>query len=184
MKCSRRMIHGDHRPAADPLRPAMDGGDASVGDEARHREAPKSDNDFRIDGPNLTFQVTRAGFNLLGLRVAVARRAAFDDIRDIDLIPLHLDRGQQLLQEAARRADKRPALLVLVKTRPLSDKHQFGVRRSLAGHRKFARGVQFAIGAHHNLIGYRLQFQLRIHGSPPSLRLCSVISRPSSPLSR
>ncbi len=69
-----------------------------------------------------------AGLDLVRLRVAVAGRAALQDVRHIDLVALEADPGEQLVEELPRLADERLALLILVVAGRLADEHQVGVR--------------------------------------------------------
>ena len=68
-----------------------------------------------------------AGLDLVRLRVAVPGRAAFDDVRDVDVLPAHADPLEQLLQQLPGLSDERDALLVLVEAGRLTDEHEVGV---------------------------------------------------------
>ena len=97
--------------------------------EELRREVAERRDDARLDQLDLAEEVRLAGLDLVRLRVAVARRAALQDVRDVDVaarvrpIP-----SSRLLEQLARLADERDALLVLVEAGRLADEHQVGVR--------------------------------------------------------
>ena len=68
------------------------------------------------------------------LRVAVAGRPAFEDVRDEHVRARQPDLAEQRVQQAAGLADERQALLVLVGARRLADEHQVGVGVARAEH--------------------------------------------------
>src|SRR5207249_1494665 len=86
----------------------------------------------RADQFDLAQQVLSAGFHLVGHWVAVVRRAALEDVRDVDLGAPRADRRQQLVQELARRSHERASLLVFVVARSFADEHYLGGRGALA----------------------------------------------------
>ena len=71
-----------------------------------------------------------AGRDLLLHRVAVARRAALQDVGDEDVGALQPDAAEQLVEQLSRLADEGDPLLVLVEAGRLADEHQLGVRVS------------------------------------------------------
>ena len=66
------------------------------------------------------------GVDFVGLGIAVLRRPALDDVRDVDVVARQLDRLDDLRQQLAGAADKRHALLVFVGAGRLADEHQVG----------------------------------------------------------
>jgi hypothetical protein len=108
-------------------------------EEARHRKPAQRDNDLGIDDLELTIKVGSAGGNLSRRWITILRRPALDHVRDIDLIAPEADTIEKLLEESSGRADEWPALLVLVESRPLADKHDLGIDRSFAWNRPRAR---------------------------------------------
>src|SRR4029078_13208894 len=77
---------------------------------------------------DLAPEVSLAGLNLLRHRIAVAGKPAFQDIRDVDLVPAQADPRKQLLEPLSGGADERNSLLVLVKPWCLTDEHELGIR--------------------------------------------------------
>jgi hypothetical protein len=63
-------------------------------------------------------------------RLAVPRRTTAIDITDADLITLHTDRFDDLVQQLARTADEWLPLLVLIATGRLTDKHEIRIHIS------------------------------------------------------
>ena len=90
------------------------------------REVAERGNDFRLDQRDLAEKVALAGLDLVRLRIAVAGWPAFEHVRDIDLVALEPDPGEELVEQLARLADEGLALLVLVEPGRLADEHQVG----------------------------------------------------------
>ena len=83
---------------------------------------------FRPDHLNLLHQEWLAGINLINLGVAIIRRSAFDDVRNVDFVPREPGRLQEIVQELSRCADKRFSLLIFMKPRRLADEHDACMR--------------------------------------------------------
>ena len=81
-----------------------------AGEQLRREVAERRD-DLRPDQLDLPEEVRLAGLDLLGLRVAVAGRAALEDVRDVDVLARQPDAGEQLAEQLARRRRRtaRPA---------------------------------------------------------------------------
>ena len=116
-------------PSVDLLRDPVHARDPGrlAGEELR-REVAERGNKRRLDQLDLPEEVRLAGLDLLGLRVAVAGRAALEHVRDVDVRARETDPVQQLLEQLAGLADERHTLLVLVEAGRLADEHQLGVR--------------------------------------------------------
>src|SRR5207245_7912562 len=65
-----------------------------------------------------------AGEQLVGLGVAVVRRAALDGVADVDVLAPQAHRLDHLRQQLAGLAHERVTLQVLVLARRLADEHQ------------------------------------------------------------
>lgn len=78
---------------------------------------------LRPDHLNLLHQERLTGFNLVRLRVAVVRRAALDDIGDVNLVPRKARRSEQIVKEFARSAHERLAFLIFVEPGRLAYEH-------------------------------------------------------------
>src|SRR5437868_8093215 len=113
---------------------SVDRGDARSRDEGSEREPAQGDDERGVEDLELTTQDRGAGRHLVGLRVAVARWPALDDVRDEHVGAGPLDAPEQLVEDAASPADERLALLILVESRPLTDEHDLGVGASLPRH--------------------------------------------------
>src|SRR3954454_19694774 len=98
-----------------------------AGEELRREVAERRDDD-RLDERDLPEEMGLARLDLVELRIAIARRAALEDIRDVDVGARHPDPAEQPLEQLSRLADERDALLVLVEARRLADEHDVGAR--------------------------------------------------------
>src|SRR4051794_21587155 len=125
----------------------MGGADAGAGIEVAERVASEGHDNRWIEDLELALQVRRAGRNLVRLRIAIARRTALDDVRDEDVLTLPADLAHELIEQRARRTDKRPALLVLVVAGTLADKDDFRFRVAFTGHSQRPGLVQWAARA-------------------------------------
>ena len=72
--------------------------------------------------------------HLVGLGLAVVRRAALDDVADVDLVARVAHRGDHLVEQLAGLADERLALRVLVGARALADEAELGERVAAREH--------------------------------------------------
>ena len=95
---------------------------------------PSVRDDTRLDQLDLPEEIRLARLDLVGHGIAVAGRAALDDVRDVDLGAGKPDALEQLVEELAGLTHEGVALLVLVKARRLADEHQVGVRVADAEH--------------------------------------------------
>src|SRR5262245_2519385 len=73
-------------------------------------ERAERDDHLRLDGVDLLEQERFAGLDLVLLRIAIARRTALDDVRDVDILAPQPDRLDDLREQLARGADERKAL--------------------------------------------------------------------------
>src|SRR4051794_25794722 len=105
-------------------------------------EVPERADHLRLDQLELAVEVVLAGVDLLRQRVAVARRAALQDVGHEDVLAGEPDLRQGLVEQPARLADEREALLVLVGARGLADEHQVRVGVARAEHDGMARSRQ------------------------------------------
>ena len=116
--------------------------------------------DLRPDQLDLAEEVALAGVDLLGLRVAVAGRAALEDIGDEHVVAGQADPAEQLAEQLPGGADERHALLVLVEPRRLADEHQVGGRRARAEDDLRARLRERAARAARDRVARRQRAQL------------------------
>src|SRR5690349_11607576 len=91
------------------------------------REGAQRQYDLRSDELDLTNQVRRARNDLVGQRIAVTRRTMLEDIRNEHVLTPEVDRSEDLVQQLARLADERLALLILVRAGRFADAHEVGV---------------------------------------------------------
>src|SRR5687767_1458200 len=124
-----------HRPGAerDLLLIPVDPRDAGrLAREKLGREIAERRDDHRLDELDLPEEMRLARRDLLGLRVPVAGRPAFEDVRDEDVRAREADSAEQLVEELPRLPDEGDALLILVKTGRLPDEHEVRIRAARA----------------------------------------------------
>lgn len=89
---------------------------------------------FWPDQLNLLHQERLAGFHFVLFWIAIVRRPALDDVRNIDLIARKACRGQEIVQKLSSRTHKRLPLLIFIESWRFSHKHDTCVRISDAEH--------------------------------------------------
>src|SRR5450759_184398 len=176
---SRGMIERQVKDIADALGLAMDARDGLAREKPLHRKAPQGNYDARLDQGQLAVQVLTAGHNLIRQWVAVTRWPALDDVGDVDLLSTQVYGAQQLLQVLAGCADKRPALVIFMETRPFTDEHDARVGRPFAWHGISPAPAEGALGADFHL--GRDFFQGIIHASPPQNTSPGALRHPHEP---
>src|SRR5204862_490767 len=110
----------------DTQRPAGAADEGRLAGKELRREIAECRHHLRLDQRDLAEEVALAGLDLVRLRIAVAGWPAFEHVRDIDLVALEPDPGEELVEQLARLADEGLALLVLVEPGRLADEHQVG----------------------------------------------------------
>src|SRR5450759_2774374 len=92
---------------------------------------------------DLAFEIRQALRDLVGFRVTVIWRAAFNDIGDINILAaFEFDRRQHAIQQLARLSHERLTLRVLVRARPFTDEQPAGFLVAHPEHRLRASGAQ------------------------------------------
>src|SRR5262249_22501488 len=111
-----RRVEGRHERDAlvgvEAAAQARDGGVAAQ--EALGGELAEADDHARPDGGELLLEERLAGGDLVRLGVAVARRAALDDVGDVDVLARKAHRLDHLREQLAGGADERLAGAVLL----------------------------------------------------------------------
>src|SRR5919108_3063776 len=88
---------------------------------------------LRADHLELGLEPREVVGDLVGPRVAIARRPGLDDVRDEDVAALEAGLGEQAVEEPAGAADERPPGRVLAGAGRLAHEHDVGGRAALAG---------------------------------------------------
>src|SRR3990172_8423605 len=145
----RRVECGDEVPMPPRVDLPSQPGDADVPPEKQlGGEVAERDDHLGIDQLELLTQVALARLDLVGERVTVSRRSAFEDVGDVHLIAPQTDLFEQTLQQLPGSSDEGQAPLVLVEPRRLADEHHLRIRVAVTeDHRGAARG-ESAHGAH------------------------------------
>ena len=144
-------VEGEHDGDAFEFAPAAAGfadGHRFVDQSARGRRA-EADDQLGLDDGDLALEVGDAAGHLFGRGHAIARRAAFDDVADEDLLAGIAHGVDHLGEELAGAADECEALLVFVGAGAFADEHDLGLERALAGDDVLAgggEGAEFAGG--------------------------------------
>ena len=151
----RRVEEGvvSHQGLAAEARLAMDAADAFIWEVARHAEAAQRGDDGRLDDGQLLVQPGLAGEDFVGARIAVVGRAVLDDVGDEDLLTLHVDQAQQVLEVIAGAPDERQAAPVFVKAGAFTNEDDVGRGAAAAGHGVVGALVQAAFTAGTDLFG-------------------------------
>ena len=136
---------------------AVGAADRRPGHEAGHRVATEGHDQGRVQDLELSSQERGAGGDLVGLRVAVLRRAALDDVRDEDVLAPPADRAEQADEEVAGPAHERAALAILVHPGTLSHEDDLRAGMPLAGDGACPPLVEPAAGAGPDLRRDRLE---------------------------
>ena len=125
----RRVERGDeHRAVAErellaaQLRDALLGVEEQLGGEVAER-----DDDRGSMNSSCASRYGRHASISSGLRVAVARRPALHDVRDVHLVAVEPDALDQAGEQPAGAADERLAVEVFLLARALAHEHQVGV---------------------------------------------------------
>ncbi len=121
-----------------------------------------------LDRRKLALQEGQAGLDLIGFGVPVSRRPAFDDIADVNLVAVQFDGFDNSREQLPGGTDEWPALPVLLETRALADKDQFGLGIALPEYNPFALPGQSTAPAISQIAGnVRQRFGLLKRGSTP-----------------
>src|SRR6266404_2013412 len=134
--------------------------------------ATKGHDEGRVEDLELALEIGRAGGDLVGLRIAIVRGPALDDVRDEDLVPSPAERGEELDEQVAGPPDERTALAVLVLARSLPDEDDLRVGVALTWHGPRPCLVEPAAGAGSNVGGHLLERRQALvvgHAEPSAL---------------
>jgi hypothetical protein len=129
----------------DPA-PDTRGGLLAAGKRAA-RQVPECHDYLRVYSGDLGHEVRPTGVDLRRLGGPALWRAALDEGREVDLLTLQPDGGEEPVEQHPRRAPERFSFLVLVETRRLTHDKEFGVQGSFTeDHLRpgLARGTAFA----------------------------------------
>jgi hypothetical protein len=132
--------------------------------------ATEGHDDRRIEHLQLAAQVWLARGDLVGLGVAVVGWAALDDVGDEHILAAPADRAEQPHQQVTGAPDERPALAILVETRPFANEDDLGRGIALPGDGLRPGLVEATARAGPDLPGDDLERRLALgprHAVPP-----------------
>jgi hypothetical protein len=107
----------------------------------------ESNDHSRIDGIELAQQEWRTGSDFVFFRETVLRRAAFDDVADVNIFALQAHGFDHLREKFTGAADEGEALKIFIMAGAFADKDEFGFRTAVAEDNFVAGLVKFAAGA-------------------------------------
>ena len=87
------------------------------------RPITKRTHELGPDHLDLLHEKRFTSFHFIRFRVAVVRRPALDDVRDIDLVARKIRRRQQIVEEFTRSPHERLPLLIFIEPRRFADEH-------------------------------------------------------------
>jgi len=120
-------------------------------------EGAEGADDLGSDGLQLLSEKGEAGSDLIGLRIAVLRGAAFHDVSDVYLLPPEVYGLDDAGEELPCLPDKGPALEVLFSARGLSYKDEHGMGVALAEDQALSPLMETAPGAIPQVAAYGLE---------------------------
>src|ERR1017187_8454546 len=100
-----------------------------------------------LDGFNLPIEERGAGVNFICLRRAIPRRAALDDVADVNVFTLRAHHLNHFVQQLASPPHKGESLLVFVSARSLPDEYEFRVRIPVSERNCLTGGSKLAAAA-------------------------------------
>ena len=137
------MVSHDQRRLAQLVGRAAQPADRLIRlEQELRRDASHGKDDLWLDEFDLALEVTAALRRFVGLRVAIVRRPALEDVGDKHLVASLAHGPQHFIEQLARATHKRFAAAILFSTRRLADDHQPRVRiadadssgRTISGH--------------------------------------------------
>lgn len=132
------------------------------------RKRAEGADEVRLDSRKLALQEGQAGLDLIGFWVPVARRAALDDIADVNLVAAQFDGFDNACEQLPGGSDKRPSLPVFLKARAFADKDQLGLGIALSEYDPFALpGQSTALAITQIGCNLRQRFGLLKRGATP-----------------
>jgi hypothetical protein len=90
--------------------------------------APNATIALGLIAENLAHEKRRTGFHLVALGLAIPRRTALDDVRDVNIFAAQAHRFNHVVEQLTRAADEGFALRIFVGARSFAHEHQFGMR--------------------------------------------------------
>lgn len=154
----------ERRHDIDPLvaakRPPESPDGRCLSQECVAGDSPEGHDDPGVHGPYLGPQVPDACLDLVGFGVPVVGRPALHHVCDVHILPPKTHGAYDPREKLPRRADERPAGIVLHGAGALADEHQRGMRVPLAEDDVLSRQGEPACGTGPD----RLDKIIQIHG--------------------
>jgi hypothetical protein len=90
-------------------------------------KSPQGADDSGLDRLDLSKEKRITALNLIGLWIPILGRTTFDNVCDIDLLSLKIDRSKDVSQELSGFSNKGLALDILFVAWAFTNDHQFGL---------------------------------------------------------
>src|SRR3989344_9178794 len=124
------MIHGNYNqifafPVYIKLL-AMNSRNSSTWQKFSHREASQCNYNLRAYYVNHLIQIEFIGFNLIRFRITILGRAMMNNICNKYFFPNQACGSNKLVEKCSGVTHKRSSLLVFIKSRSFTYKHDFG----------------------------------------------------------
>lgn len=130
-----------------------------------HRMAAEENDELRLDEVELFVEPRATRFFLGWFRIAIIRRAVFDDIRDVDVLALKADIAEHLVEEFTCSTDEWHALFILRLARCFTDKDNLGISAAIPGDRLGRSRLECAVARCKPLLMYGAELFLFCHPS-------------------
>ena len=98
------------------------------GEQVLRGDGAESDDNFGLDDGDLAHEKRGAGFSLIAFWRAIAGRAAFHDVGDVDILAADAHGFDHVVEQLSGATDEGLALCVFVGSGAFADEHQVGVR--------------------------------------------------------
>jgi hypothetical protein len=119
------------------------------------RKSPQGTYDSGLDRMDLLEEKRVTAPNLIGLRIPILGGTAFDDVCNIDDLPLKMDGLEDVGQELASLSYKRLPLNILFISGAFTDDHEFGLFVPLSENKGVSGPMEFTSLAIPHLRSYR-----------------------------
>ena len=124
--------------ACDPL---------GIGKEPLGRRISQCNDEAGVDEGDLCLQIWEARLHFRFVWDAILGRATLDDVCDVDIFALDVDRGKNLVELLPRRANEGPSLLIFNLAGAFSNEHNRRLWISFPENGVSARLTEGALGA-------------------------------------
>jgi hypothetical protein len=119
-------------------------------DEPHRRYSAEANDDLRSHQTHLFAKEVDAGILLCGERIAILGRTAFENVRDINVLALDVNRVKETVEKLTRATDEGSTRKILLLTGCFADEHKVGLSVARAENTirsRFAKRTPAALAA-------------------------------------